>query len=173
LSSKPAKAWSRRAVLAAVIVSTGLLQACQVRPLYEQTSGTSEKLASIGFSLPKDRVGQVVRNQLIFLTSGGAGEPAAPEFNVELQVQKQIIGVLLEQSSDSARAGRVVISADYTLTRASDSTVLRTARRQAVALVDFPSQEFAKLRAIRDAETRAATQLAEFIRADLATVLGR
>lgn len=174
MSSSPVSAWPRRALLTLSAVATmALLQACQVRPLYDETSGAAQKLASIGFSEASDRVSQVVRNHLIFLTSGGAGEPEAPEYQVELDVESQTIGVLLEQSSDTANAGRVVVTADYSLTKTSDSTVLRTGRRQAVALVDFPSQEFAKLRAIRDAENRAARQLAELVRADLATVLGR
>jgi Predicted secreted (periplasmic) protein len=174
LSSSPVSAWSRRALLTLSVAATAVfLQACQVRPLYDETSGAAEKLASIGFSEASDRVSQVVGNHLIYLTSGGAGEPDAPEYQVELKVQSQTIGVLLEQSSDTANAGRIVVTGDYTLTKTSDSTVLRTGRRQAVALVDFPFQEFAKLRAVRDAENRAARQLAELIRADLATVLGR
>ncbi|MBR0557661.1 hypothetical protein J5J10_18395 [Ciceribacter sp. L1K23] len=150
-----------------------VLQACQVRPLYDDTSAAAEKLASVTFSEATDRVSLAVRNHLVFLTSGGAGEPVTAEYEVELDVKSQTIGVLLEQSSDTANAGRVVVTGDYVVRRVSDGTVLRSSRRQAVALVDFPSQEFAKLRAIRDAENRAARQLAELIRADLATVLGR
>lgn len=146
---------------------------CQVRPLYDQSSGTAQKLAAISYSPAKDRVSQEVRNQLIFLTGGGAGEPAKPDYYVDFTVQTQVIGVLVDQSSDDPSAGRVVVSADYTLKRASDDMVIRVGRRQAVALVDFSEQEFAKLRAIRDAENRGAHQLAELIRADLATVLGR
>jgi LPS-assembly lipoprotein len=55
----------------------------------------------------------------------------------------------------------------------SDDTVLKTGRRTGVALFDYPRQEFAKLRAVRDAETRAARELAELIYADLAMALGR
>ncbi|MHB0951611.1 MAG: hypothetical protein ACYC10_06760 [Allorhizobium sp.] len=149
------------------------LAGCQVRPLYDDASGTGESLGSIVYSAASNRVGQEVRNHLIFLTGGGAGEPANPEYEVNLQVSATTMGVLLDQSSDTAKAGRFIVSANYTLKRASDATVLHTGRRQVVAVVDYPSQEFAKLRAVRDGEDRAARELAEFIRADLASALGR
>jgi LPS-assembly lipoprotein len=41
------------------------------------------------------------------------------------------------------------------------------------AQVDLPQQEFAKIRATRDAENRAARELAEIIRTDIAATLGR
>lgn len=149
------------------------LAGCQVRPLYDDASGTRESLGSIVYSAASNRVGQEVRNHLIFLTGGGAGEPASPEYEVDLQVSATTMGVLLDQSSDTANAGRVIVSANYTLQRASDASVLHTGRRQVVAVVDYPSQQFAKLRAVRDGEDRAARELAEFIRADLASALGR
>ncbi len=46
-------------------------------------------------------------------------------------------------------------------------------RRQVVALVDFPVQEFAKLRAVRDAENRASREMAELICADLSAALAK
>ena len=50
---------------------------------------------------------------------------------------------------------------------------VKTGKRRTVALVDYPDQEFAKIRATRDAEDRAARELAELIRADIAAWLGR
>lgn len=173
MSSNPFAVMAGRFRLFALLALLGLIAGCQVRPLYDEASGTQQSLGSIAFSRADDRVELEVRNQLIFLVAGGAGEPAAPEYTVDLKVKSETIGVLLEQSSDTPRAGRVVVSADYTLSRVKDGTVLRMAHRQSVALVDYPEQEFAKLRAIRDAENRAARELAELIRADLAAVLSR
>lgn len=150
-----------------------VLAGCQIRPLHDGFAGRAESLASIAYSQADSRVGQEVRNQLVFLTGGGAGEPATPQYTVDMKVESKTMGVLLEQSSDVPKAGRVIVSADYTLTRTADGAVLRTGRRQIVAPVDYPSQEFAKLRAIRDAEDRGAHQLAELIRADIATIIGR
>ena len=64
------------------------LAGCQVKPLYsEGPQGKPAKaLASIEISDADDRVEQEVRNALIFLTSGGAGEPARPEYKMALNV---------------------------------------------------------------------------------------
>jgi len=146
---------------------------CQVRPLYATDAGTEAALKSIIFSEADDRVELEVRNQLIFMTSGGAGEPANPEYDVQLTVVERNVGVLLDLSTDLPRAGRIVLKADFTLKRTATGEVLKTGHRSVVALVDFPGQEYAKIRATRDAENRAARELAELIRADLASWLGR
>ena len=173
MSFDPVRVPARRTSLLICLGLSVLLASCQVRPLYDDTAATRENLGAIAYSDADDRVELEVRNQLIFMTGGGAGEPAAPQYRVDLKVESDLTGVMLEQSSDTARAGRVTVSADYTLERVSDNTVLKAGHRQVVSLVDFPAQEFAKLRAARDAENRAARELAELIRADLAMVLGR
>lgn len=150
-----------------------ILSGCQVKPLYSTSSDVAASLGKIEFSEADDRVELEVRNNLIFLAAGGSGEPSAPVYTVDLNVKSRVIGVLLELSSDTARAGRVEVSAGYTLKRVADKAVLKTGHRSAVALVDFPGQEFARIRAIRDAENRAARELAELVRADLAAALGR
>jgi LPS-assembly lipoprotein len=75
--------------------------------------------------------------------------------------------------TDTARSGRVTVTADYNLTKSDSGETIASGKRSAVAMVDFPSQEFAKLRAIRDAENRGARELAELIRADVASALAR
>ncbi|ATN36547.1 hypothetical protein ACO34A_22420 [Rhizobium sp. ACO-34A] len=150
-----------------------LLAGCQVRPLYDETSGVSENLAAIAYSDAGSRVGLEVRNRLIFLTGGGAGETKTPQYRVELNITSSVMGVELQKNTDNPNVGRVTVTGSYTLKRISDDVTLRTARRQTTALVDFPEQEFAKVRAIRDGEDRAAHQLADLIKADLAATLGR
>lgn len=81
--------------------------------------------------------------------------------------------VLDEQVSNNLTPGRVTLTADYVLTRVSDSKQIKSAQRRSTSLLDISAQEFSELRAYRDAEDRAAKQLAEFIRGDLATILGR
>lgn len=163
----------RRASMLLGLGLATLLAGCQVRPLYDETSGISENLAAIAYSDAGSRVGLEVRNRLIFLTGGGAGEAKTPQYRVQLNITSSVIGVLLQENADNPNVGRVIVTGSYTLKRISDDVTLRTARRQAIALVDFPEQEFAKVRAIRDGEDRAAHQLADLIKADLAATLGR
>jgi LPS-assembly lipoprotein len=161
------------AATAFVLIALGLAAGCQVRPLYSTGSATELSTASVSISEAEDRVEQRVRNELIFMFGGGRGEPVTAAYNMELQVRSRDTGVLVSPADDVARAGRIVMTADYNLTLVESGETLRSGKRQVVALVDFPVQEFAKLRAIRDAENRAARELAELIRADVATVLAR
>jgi LPS-assembly lipoprotein len=134
--------------------------------------GTRGSLAAIAYSPADSRVGLETRNRLIFLTTGGV-ESSTPQYRVELSVSTAVQGVLLERGADTPNSGRAVATGTYTLKRISDDTILKAGRRQAVALFDYPRQEFAKLRSVRDAETRAARELAELIYADLSMALGR
>lgn len=163
----------RTASIAAALVA---LAGCQVKPLYAvspQGTGTGQQIASVAFEQANDRIEQVVRNELIFLTTGGAGESKNPAYRVKIHVTSQRQNVLDEQVTSSIIPGRVTLTGSYSLTRTSDGKVLRTAQRKSTALLDISPQEFAEMRAYRDAETRAAKQVAEFIRADIATTLGR
>jgi LPS-assembly lipoprotein len=167
----PARA---RSVLAALILPALLVvSGCQVRPLYATDQQSEKALKSIAFSEAATRVELALRNQLIFLTSGGAGEPANPEYDVQIKLVERNVGVLLDLTTDLPRAGRIVLRADFVLKRTATGEILRTGHRSSVALVDYPGQQYAKLRAIQDAENRAAGELAELIRADLASWLGR
>lgn len=166
---KPSTVLRRSLLIGAAL----LLAGCQARPLYQDANGeTRGALAAISYSEATSRVGLETRNRLIFLTSGGK-ESQTPEYRVELVVSGGVEGILLDEAADTPNAGRAAIVGTYTLKRISDDIVVKTGRRTGVALFDYPRQEFAKLRAARDAETRAARELAEFIYADLAMALGR
>lgn len=166
---KPSTVLRRSLLIGAAL----LLAGCQARPLYQDANEeTRGALAAISYSEATSRVGLETRNRLIFLTSGGK-ESQTPEYRVELVVSGGVEGILLDEAADTPNAGRAAIVGTYTLKRISDDTVVKTGRRTGVALFDYPRQEFAKLRAARDAETRAARELAEFIYADLAMALGR
>ena len=172
MSSDIASKLGRRAAIGILIASAALLSACQVRPLYSETSGVTEKLSSVGFSDATSRVEQEVRNRLIFIAGRGAGEAVNPQYEAEIHVRSSVTGTLLVQSSDTALAGRVTVSVDYTLRSTKDDQVIKAGNRYATALLDYPNQEFAKQRAIRDAENRAAREAAEFVGMDIAGALG-
>lgn len=163
--------------ISAAVLTIGLMSAlasCQVRPLYSADSVAPARLAAIKISPAGSRVGQQVRNRLIFLTSGGAGEPTKADYALQLSVGSSAADII---DDELAVAGplpsRMTVSATYVLTRLSDGRVLKSATRSATSLLDLSLQEFAKLRAYRDAENRAANEVAEFVRADLATVLSK
>lgn len=166
----------RALVVVACLVLAGFISGCQVRPLYQESAGgisTGGNLNTISFSEAGDRVSQEVRNNLIFLTSGGAGEAKNPVYHLDVAITESVGTPLLDDTSTMPKMARLNLRAVYKLSRVSDGLILRAATRQAVSLYDYPQQEFAKLRAKRDAQNRAAKELAEIIRGDLAAYLSR
>ena len=175
--------WGRVAAALSLIVITGLLAGCQVRPLYSQASGTKEKLATVSFDPADGRVGQEVRNRLVFLAYGGEGRPTSTEYDVKMSVTSSatttevtddgIYSVSKNNNYDGPYPGRVTMTGKYTLTRVSDGKVLRSATRTVTAMLDLPQQQFAAIRAVRDGEDRTARELAEIIHTDIAATLSR
>ncbi|WP_244464798.1 LPS assembly lipoprotein LptE [Martelella endophytica] len=163
----------RAALPAAALAAVLALSSCQVRPLYGGVQGAAlnAKMHELAFNTPSTPVAQAVLNELIFLTGGGKGESLDPKYDVSVTAYAVTTDVLVNDSSDTADAGRTIVTADFSVRRRSDSKLLASGQRRATALVDFPSQEFAKQRAIRDAERRAAREVAEIINADIAIAL--
>lgn len=149
--------------------SLTVLSSCQVRPLYASVEASSA-LASIDISPASNRVEQQVRNDLIFMLNGGAGEPANHEYELTMKVSSSRQDFFTEKSTSSAPLpSHVVLTATYALTKSGK--VITKATRTAIALFDYPSQQFARIRAQRDAENRAAKEVAEQLRTDLAIAL--
>jgi LPS-assembly lipoprotein len=170
-----------RTALVCAAVSLALT-ACQVRPLYLDSAPnaagltTNVALNSIAVKEVESRLAQEVRNQLIFALSGGAGEPASPAYTLDLGVTSQTVNAALSQNASGnvgqPTAGRMVVSSLYVLRDASGNKVA-SGKRIATASFDFPLQQFASLRAQRDAENRAARELADMLKLALAADLAR
>ena len=149
---------------------------CTVRPLYSDASltpagqATSAALAAVQVKPVKTRYGQEVRNELIFLLTGGSGQTAAPLYELELGV------VALRESSATTQttienepsAGSVTVKSTYTLKEIATGRKIGGGIRQISSQYDVPRQEFASYRAQRDAEDRAARELAELLKLAIA-----
>lgn len=156
-------------------LSLAVAAGCTVQPLYG-TGGTSAsgvpmsaELASVAVAPVPDRVSQEVRNHLIFLLSGGAGEPSAARYTAQLGVS------VVNAAAASVQVGRdeeptaslVTVTVRYTL-RSANGTAVGSGSRSAQAPYDVSRQQFAALRAARDAQNRAAREAAELVRLAIA-----
>lgn len=169
---KPVRAFAFSALIA--------LAGCQVRPLYSDAAANAAgmtanaALSSIAINAVDNRVAQEVRNQLIFALSGGAGEPASPAYTLDLGVTVQTLSAAAIQNAPGnagqPTAGSVVLTSLYILKDASGQEVA-SGKRTATASFDRPLQQFAHLRAQRDAENRAARELADMLKLALAADL--
>ena len=174
------RSW-RAPAAALAIVAAGLLAVagCTVEPLYSAApapaSGTvtgsiGGDLSTIAVKPVADRVGQQVRNQLIFLFGGGNGQPANPRYSLALTTvvaySEPTANIQINRENEPT-AAILTVHAAYALTDANGKQFSR-GQRDLQASYDVPRQEFAAVRARIDAENRAARELAELIRLSVA-----
>ena len=176
----------RLALLAGLAAVLPALAACQVRPLHATPPAGTDvgaDLSSIAIKPVETRYAQEVRNHLIFLFNGGSGQPAAARYGLQLNVTllKEEAAVVEVAEANEPTAGTMTLSAGYVLTdheavgkdTAGGGMVIARGNRQIASSYDVPRQEFATLRAERDAENRAARELAELLRLAIAQDLSR
>ncbi len=173
----------------AACVAVILLAGCTAQPLYSSGNAGANiggsvapdmrsKLASVAIEPAGDVFGQQVRNRLIFLLSGGAGEPANPNYRLSLGLGLAALNAVSVDIGDRTdRTGRpsagIMKATSNFVLRDLDGKPVATGTRTAGASFDRPRQEFANLRAQRDATKRAAEELAQQIYLALAMKLSK
>lgn len=155
------------ALLLAAVTSAGLAgcTGTGLRPLYGGAAGdeTVTALRSVDVVAP-GRIGQQIRNDLVFGFSGGAGEPDRPRWRLEITTTVIDTAVGIDRYANLATAHIGQVSATWVLTEIATGRTVSTGTSFANAAYDYSQQRFADLRARRDAENRAAGQIARDIR---------
>jgi LPS-assembly lipoprotein len=156
-------------------VAAAALAACTVQPLYAPTvAGTSvaTSLGDITIDPVDDRLGQEVRNKLIFQLNGGKGQPASANYRMVLAVSSTTSALGVTPIA-TAPAYSITVAATYEVRSiADDKIVLRSTSRQS-ASYDTKNQLYANERAVLDAENRAAALVANDIRIRLAAAAAK
>lgn len=166
--------------IAALLLGVGLMTSagCQVRPLHADAglgaaSATHAALTQIAIKPVSTRYGQEVRNHLIFLFNGGAGQPDAGMYTMNLVVTANNEAVARVRDGNDTElaptAGTVALIGTYTVTENATGQVVANGTREITASYDNPRQEFAAMRAQRDAENRAARELAQLLQLAIAS----
>ncbi len=166
----------KTAGLIVLATTAAALAACTVQPLYAPSSAAGNSIvAAIGniyIEPAPDRIGQEVRNDLIFGLNGGAGQPANPAYRMKLIVTaaESALGVT---TFETAPAYSITVAATYEVTSvATDKIVLRSTAR-GTASYDRVNQVYANTRARLDAENRAAAVVADDIRIHLSAAAAK
>lgn len=145
-----------------------LLAGC-FRPMYasldDGTSPVIQELARINVAPIPERVGQQVRNELIYAFSAGEAPDAPYKLVVTL---KSNISEGVIQPTGEAVTKNYELRANFTLIRVETGEVLYGGSALARAAFDRTTQLFANQRAERDAEDRAAKSVAENIKTRIA-----
>lgn len=147
---------------------------CTFQPLYGSadysTGQGSYALSQVSVANVDTRVGQQVRNHLIFLLQGGR-ESIETRYLVRLRVVGINQKFAAVENVRNQTAGNVTVRVSYELLDKSTYTRIADGNRVAVASYDRTEQNFANSRAVRDAENRAAKEAAEKVRLALAADL--
>jgi LPS-assembly lipoprotein len=158
-------------LLAPLLVVAVALGGCVVRPLYADApgSGTSVavELSKIAVQPARNRVEQVLRNELIFAFTGGGEAPDA-QYSLRIFLTRTEASVAVERLSEVPASYIVSLSASFVLADSTTGRTLLTGNSAADASYDFSSQRFANVRALEDAESRAAKTIAADLRIRLA-----
>ena len=151
---------------AAAIAGAALLAACTVQPLYGPSlsgSAVGTALARITIDPVGNRVGQELRNKLIFDLGGST---TAPVYRMTLSVSsaESALGVT---PIEAAPTFSLTVSATYEVTSIATGDIVLRGTSRGTASFDRVSQIYANTRARLDAENRAAALAADDIRVRL------
>ena len=164
----------RRPLSAALLFAAALsLAGCGIQPLYGTTAGGSRLAAvmkSVDVTPIPGRVGQRVRNELIFAnTGGGVAEPT--RYKLDIAVKESISNELVRRSGDVQ--GQVYeLNAVFKLLDQSGKVVLE-GKATSRAAFERVQTIFSNVRARYDAEDRAARTVAEVIKVRVAAFLSQ
>jgi LPS-assembly lipoprotein len=133
-------------------------------------SDVSAKLASIQVAPIPGRLGQRVRNELIFDTTGGAAVTTSPAYRLEMAVKETVTSTLVKTDGDALSQ---IYSADATfnLIRLSDKSVVLKGVSYGRAGFERNPSIFANVRAQDDAQNRVAHTIGVEMRTRLAAFL--
>ncbi|MFP4537217.1 MAG: LPS assembly lipoprotein LptE [Dichotomicrobium sp.] len=170
----PANRHSAGRLFAVIAIVAPLMTGCGFQPMYG-TGPSGQQLddvmRTVSVATIPGRVGQRLRNELIFATTGG-GSSDAPNYRLEIAIRESVQDVFVAQSGESeGRAYRLI--AAFKLISLDDETVVISGKSIGRAAYDNLDSNFADIRARRDAENRAARTVAEDIQTRIATVLSR
>jgi LPS-assembly lipoprotein len=168
--------WWRSSVflpaLLAGLIALGLA-GCGFRPLYGGTTAGGARLVEVMSGVEvtpiPGRVGQKLRNELIFADTGG-GNAAPTRYRLDIVIKETVTAQLVQINGDAT--GQVYeLDAAFKLVDASKGNVILQGKAISRAPYDRFQEIFANVRARYDAENRAARTVSDSIRTQIAAYL--
>jgi LPS-assembly lipoprotein len=164
--------WRSHAVLCASLAFLAL-SGCGFQPLYGGTTAGGQKLAAVMAGIDvvpvPGRVGQKLRNELIFDTTGG-GNAGPMRYRLEIAIKESVTDQLVQITGDAT--GQVYqLDATFKLVDSSSGKILYQGKAISRAPYNRFQEIFANVRARYDAENRAARTISESIRTQVAAHL--
>ena len=130
----------------------------------------SERLAQVRFATIPGRVGQKIRNELIFAATGGDADIAEKAYRLDVAIKERTTTALVSSTGDSA-ARIYNLDATFQLVSTTDNSVLLRGTSNGRAAVQRYSAIYSNVRSLRDAQDRAARTVARDLRGRIETFL--
>jgi LPS-assembly lipoprotein len=161
-------------LLAALAVTAAIsLAGCGIQPLYGTTAGGSRlaaAMAGVDVTPIPGRVGQRVRNELIFENTGGSGQTGTT-YKLDIVIKETLTNELVQISGD-AKSQVYELDATFKLI-SNDGRVVLEGKATSRAPYERFETIFSNVRARYDAENRAARTVAESIKVRIAAYLSQ
>ncbi|MEO0637138.1 MAG: LPS assembly lipoprotein LptE [Pseudomonadota bacterium] len=153
--------WYRAIAIAAVLSFAG----CTVTPLEGtgNVSASGGSLAGVDFAATESRLDQKLRNALLELAGREATDTSA-NIRFDATVTKTLTGTAIRRGTGRSSVGKVRLTAVWSISDIATGNQLDRGQLSATSSFDRFNQEFANQEAERDAETRAAQELAQRLR---------
>jgi LPS-assembly lipoprotein len=169
------RTWLGVCLVASLLALAGCGDAAGFRPLYAPgaTGATaSERLKEVDFAIIPGRVGQRIRNDLIFESTGGSGKGLPPQYRFEVVLLENVQSTLVDIKG---KVGGAVYSvqASFRLIDAREKKVVFQGTSHARAPFERFESIYSNVRAREDAENRAARTIADDLKSRLAAYLSR
>jgi LPS-assembly lipoprotein len=165
--------WWRSPLVAAMLIAAAVsLTACGFQPLYGTTAGGSRLgavMAGVEVTPIPGRVGQKLRNELIFENTGG-GEAGPTGYKLDIVIKESVLNTLVTISGD---AKEQIYELDATFKLMKAGKVILEGKATSRASYERVETIFSNVRARVDAENRAARTVAESIKVRLAAYLSQ
>ncbi|MEL6962984.1 MAG: LPS assembly lipoprotein LptE [Pseudomonadota bacterium] len=156
------------AIRGMALVSVTALGACGFRPLLVRADGENvrSQLAAVRIAGPGGRLGQQLRIALEDNLDPTSSRPSSLyDLNIRLRNTNRALAIQLDSTTTRYN---LTLSAGFDLVRRVDGELLYTSIVQRVASYNVRRAPFATLTARQDAERRAAQEIADDIRTQLA-----
>ncbi|MGI9426855.1 MAG: LPS assembly lipoprotein LptE [Hyphomicrobiaceae bacterium] len=144
------------------------------KPMYAASlnGGTlSNEMAAVSVTTIPGRVGQRIRNELVFQTTGG-GHEKAPKYSLDVTLTERVTSTLVNLEGDSA-SQIYSLDASFSLVDKQSKKVLFRGKSYGRAGFERFGSIFANVRAREDAEDRAARTVARDLKIQLEGYLAR
>jgi LPS-assembly lipoprotein len=131
---------------------------------------TLDRMSQVEISSIPSRIGQRIRNEMIFQATGGAGVTANPVYRLDIAIRESVASSMVSRTGDTA-AQIYNLDANFKLFRISDKKMVLEGTSFGRAAFERYTSIYSNVRAKDDAENRAARAVAADLKSRLAGFL--